>query len=232
MHVHLPKPLHGWRAFVGEVGIVVFGVLIALAFGQLAQSVDNRVAAAQARDAIRAEVRENLWWLELRGKYEPCIGRMVADLRGVLDRVREGQATPLITNVDFPVHSKITSLRWNANAQAGRASLFSEQELRVLGNMYFTTDEFRDSQEREATVWSKIAFVEGLKHFSPIDVHDLGALLAEARYRDFRAKLDIERGRQWAARLHLTAANPNSVEQVALSEQPDCPSLTGPRSAA
>jgi hypothetical protein len=231
MHIHLPKPLHGWREFAGEVGIIVFGVLIALAFGQLAQSVDNRVAAAQARDAIRAEVRENLWWLELRAKYEPCIGRMAADLRVVLDRARDGQATPMITNVDFPIHSKITSLRWKANAQAGRASLFSEEELRVLGNMYFTTDEFRDSQEQEATVWSKIAFVEGLKHFSPMDVHDLGVLLAEARYRDFRAKLDIERGRQWAARLHLTAVNPNSVEQMALSEQPECPSLTGPPSA-
>jgi hypothetical protein len=231
MHVHLPKPLHGWRAFVGEVGIIVFGVLIALAFGQLAQSVDNRVAAAQAREAIRAEVRENLWWLELRGKYEPCIDRMAADLRVVLDRARDGQASPVITNVDFPVHSKITSLRWNANAQAGRASLFSEDELRLLGNMYFTTDEFRDSQEQEATVWSKMAFVEGLKHFSPMDIHDLAVLLAEARYRDFRAKLDIRRGRQWAARLHLTAANPNSVEQVALSERPDCPSLTDPPSA-
>jgi hypothetical protein len=30
MHVHLPKPLHGWRAFAGEVGIIVLGVLIAL----------------------------------------------------------------------------------------------------------------------------------------------------------------------------------------------------------
>ena len=30
MHIHLPKPLHGWRAFVGEVGIIVLGVLIAL----------------------------------------------------------------------------------------------------------------------------------------------------------------------------------------------------------
>jgi hypothetical protein len=28
MHFHLPKPLHGWRAFAGEVGIIVVGVLI------------------------------------------------------------------------------------------------------------------------------------------------------------------------------------------------------------
>ena len=37
MHVHLPKPLHGWRAFVGEVGIIVIGVLIALAAEQVAE---------------------------------------------------------------------------------------------------------------------------------------------------------------------------------------------------
>ena len=30
MHIHLPKPLHGWRVFVGEVAIIVLGVLIAL----------------------------------------------------------------------------------------------------------------------------------------------------------------------------------------------------------
>jgi hypothetical protein len=27
---HLPKPLHGWRQFAGEVGIIVIGVLIGL----------------------------------------------------------------------------------------------------------------------------------------------------------------------------------------------------------
>jgi hypothetical protein len=206
----------------------VLGVLIALAFGQLAQSVHDRIAAAQARDAIRAEVRENLWWLEIRENYELCIDRMINQLGSVLDRTRAGEPTPLITKVDFPVHSKMTSLRWNANAQAGRASLFSEQELRILGNMYFTTDEYRDSQEQEEAVWARIGFVGGLRHFTPIDVHDLGVLLSEARYRDSWARLDVERAHQWAARLHLTAANPDSVEKIRLSGLPDCPSLTGP----
>jgi hypothetical protein len=32
MHFHLPKPLHGWREFAGEVGIIVIGVLIALSW--------------------------------------------------------------------------------------------------------------------------------------------------------------------------------------------------------
>ena len=37
MHVHLPKPLRGWREFIGEVGIIVIGVLIALAADQIAE---------------------------------------------------------------------------------------------------------------------------------------------------------------------------------------------------
>jgi hypothetical protein len=24
-HFHVPKPLHGWREFIGEVGIIVIG---------------------------------------------------------------------------------------------------------------------------------------------------------------------------------------------------------------
>jgi type IV secretory pathway VirB2 component (pilin) len=36
MDFHLPKPL-GWREFVGEVGIIVLGVLIALGAGQVVE---------------------------------------------------------------------------------------------------------------------------------------------------------------------------------------------------
>jgi hypothetical protein len=42
MRVHLPKPLHGWRAFVGEVGVIVLGVLIALGAEQMVQDFQLR----------------------------------------------------------------------------------------------------------------------------------------------------------------------------------------------
>jgi hypothetical protein len=226
MHFHLPKPLHGWREFAGEVGIIVAGVLIALAFEQVVQSIHDRSVADQARDAIRAEVGENLWWLEFRDSYEPCIDGMLAELGEVLARARAGQPTPLITNVHFPVYAKITSLRWNANAEAGRTSLFSGNEQRLLGNMYFTTEDFRASQDQEETAWARMGFVEGLTHFTPADVHELSVLLAEARYRNLRAKLTIERGSQWASKLHLVAANPNSVENYRLAAKRICKPLS------
>jgi len=59
MYVKLPEPLHGWRAFVGEVGIIVFGVLIALAFGQLVDAWQWRDKVSHAEAAMRLELAED-----------------------------------------------------------------------------------------------------------------------------------------------------------------------------
>jgi hypothetical protein len=59
MHVHLPKPLHGWRAFIGEVGIIVLGVLIALGAEQVAEHVHEQAQLKEAEDAMVAELRDD-----------------------------------------------------------------------------------------------------------------------------------------------------------------------------
>ena len=56
MHFHLPKPLHGWREFAGEVGIIVLGVMIALGAGQLVEAAHQKQEGVQADDAIRNEL--------------------------------------------------------------------------------------------------------------------------------------------------------------------------------
>jgi hypothetical protein len=50
MHFHVPKPLHGWRQFIGEVAIIFLGVLIALGAEQAVQSIEwrDKVGAAVA----------------------------------------------------------------------------------------------------------------------------------------------------------------------------------------
>ncbi|MBS0273826.1 MAG: hypothetical protein JSR55_05370 [Proteobacteria bacterium] len=59
MHVHLPKPLHGWREFAGEVGIIVVGVLIALAAEQLVDAWQWREKTGHAEDAMRIELADD-----------------------------------------------------------------------------------------------------------------------------------------------------------------------------
>ncbi|MGD0193105.1 MAG: hypothetical protein ABSD74_20400 [Rhizomicrobium sp.] len=227
MHIHLPKPLHGWRAFVGEISVIVLGVLIALALEQLVETFHENRIADEARDAVKAEVRENLWWLKQREDREPCIRRRLTELDDLLARARRGDPIPLVQHVGLVGLFKITTLRWQANAQAGRTSLFSGDEQRMLGNMYFTTDQFWQAQAQEEITWSKMRFIQGLRQFTPPDVHDFSILLAEARYENWVVLLTLYRAHQWAERLHLNAANP-SLFEIALkpSEVQICQPLT------
>jgi hypothetical protein len=59
MHFHLPKPLHGWRAFAGEVGVVVLGVLIALTANALVDAWQWRDKVERAEAAMRLELAED-----------------------------------------------------------------------------------------------------------------------------------------------------------------------------
>lgn len=84
MHVHLPKPLHGWREFAGEVGIIVFGVLIALAADALIERVSwiHKVKLADAN--MRIEIERNRANAAQYETLKPCadrmLDRMTADL--------------------------------------------------------------------------------------------------------------------------------------------------------
>jgi hypothetical protein len=81
MHLHLPKPLHGWRQFVGEVGIIVLGVLIALGAEQIVESIHDRYLAQQAEDQIRGELAYNSAMASERVAIGDCMRASFADLR-------------------------------------------------------------------------------------------------------------------------------------------------------
>jgi hypothetical protein len=81
MHVHLPKPLHGWRAFFGEVGIIVLGVLIALSAEQVVESIHERYLAGEAEDHIRTELAYDSAFAAERVAIGDCLRASFADLR-------------------------------------------------------------------------------------------------------------------------------------------------------
>ena len=56
MRFLVPKPMHGWRAFWGEVGIIVIGVLIALGAQQVAEGWQWRERTGDARVALAHEI--------------------------------------------------------------------------------------------------------------------------------------------------------------------------------
>jgi hypothetical protein len=84
MHFHLPKPLHGWRQFVGEVGIIVIGVLIALSAQQMVENWNWRGEVRDADRRMREEMSYDLANAYERLAIDPCLRPRLGELRDEL----------------------------------------------------------------------------------------------------------------------------------------------------
>jgi len=86
MHFHLPKTLHGWREFIGEVAIIVLGVLIALSAEQV---VDRWQWAAKLRSsegAMRAELlSDDGPQIYHRAAIHDCLQQKLGDIRTAVE---------------------------------------------------------------------------------------------------------------------------------------------------
>lgn len=92
MQFLVPKPLHGWRAFWGEVGVIVLGVLIALGAQQLIEGRNDRTRANDAMAAIRREVADHDFSASEIEIARPCIE---AQLDAIEKRLLDSDQTPL-----------------------------------------------------------------------------------------------------------------------------------------
>ncbi len=119
------RPAKGWRAFAGEVGVIVWGVLIALGAQQAAESVNERREAADTRAAMVAEIEETLAVLELRKTAEPCVDRRLKELRAILDEWGRTGSFTTPRWVAQPPWFVINNLRFDAAQSAGRLALLS-----------------------------------------------------------------------------------------------------------
>jgi hypothetical protein len=228
MEIHKPKAAHTIREFLTEIGTIICGILIALGLEQIAAAIHERKIAGEASESVRAEVRENLFWMERRAMSQACFRKRLDEVGAILANARQGQAFATPRHIVAPIHAKLTSLRWEANSQAGRTSLFTPLEQRYLGNMYYTTEEFRTAQSSEEEAWSKLSAMENLDRLTSYQIDQFGIFTAQARYASQRIDLSITRGRQWAERMHLTAESIDNPGAGAVSWQGVCASISSP----
>jgi hypothetical protein len=194
MHFHLPKPLHGWREFAGEVGIIVVGVLIALAMEQAAESWHERGSARQARDAIRTEIGADLGQIAARASMEGCIERRFSEISAFLDAASSGTVPDPPTWIGRPGITTMDSYRWDAASQAGRVSLFSTAEQSQYSDFYAEIKAIGEQEAREQDLWAQLRSLEGQHHVSGITAETMRSVLSQARYADWSIRLFFREG--------------------------------------
>jgi hypothetical protein len=139
MHIHVPKPLHGWRAFVGEVGIIVIGVLIALGAEQVVETLHWKSETAKLRESLHGEIQDDQASAAYRVMISACIRQRIARLDDKLaqpgtawradptqgDSDRRWSALPVAFTVPWEFY---TSGHWQTALASGALTHMPESE--------------------------------------------------------------------------------------------------------
>jgi len=140
MHFRLPKPLHGWREFAGEVGIIVLGVLIALGAEQAVSTIHSRQDAGDLRSALNSELADDrARWDQMRSQ-DVCARRRLDALDHWLATARAGARNDDGYGV---VISNIHSSAWDiAKSDSAIAHIPLDERL-SYASLYATLDNWR-----------------------------------------------------------------------------------------
>ena len=182
MHFHLPKPLHGWREFVGEVGIIVLGVLIALGAEQVVEKIHERSQIGELQRALRAELADSrARWEDMRAE-DDCGSKRLDALERWL---ATASATSRLPNAFNPMLWNMHSSAWDLAKTSPAANSIPLRERLVYASLYDAIDNWRSYLDEERN-----------------NAVQLNALLATADQPEHRreAALRIDVARQYIRR--------------------------------
>lgn len=138
MHVHPPKPLHGWKEFANEIFVIVVGVLIALGFEQVVEQLHWRHEVADARETLHAEVAQNLAMMKLTYDNVACQDANLAELQR---RVAAGDVAgvhdllELMPKINNRISTLLTS-SWDLANNSGLLAHMPPAEKQALAYAY------------------------------------------------------------------------------------------------
>ena len=160
MGVHLPKPLHGWRAFAGEVGVVLLGVLLALGAQQIVSDWQWRSDVRDADRRLSAELSADVALAYDRFAIDPCLRPRLAELRDQLMNVgptwpgsRVELANDLFKSGFPPVYRTpgrpLAQASWQNAQTSGVIGHFHADRAQQLGGLFDTVALIKQAQSEE-----------------------------------------------------------------------------------
>ena len=201
MRVQVPKPLHGWREFAGEVGIIVLGVIIALALGQAVQAWQWHEDVKTARASIHREMAFDLAFFADRLRIAKCVDRHLADAEQRIEAVSSsGETPPSNANLESPGRLILVG-DYEAQEAADNLVHFPSAELSALGAFYDQARFMSEWTENEDTAWNELELLSnGGTKLGAFDVamlrRDLQIAKNYERLTEINARRQIKRGRE------------------------------------
>lgn len=216
MHFHLPKPLHGWREFAGEVGIIVLGVLIALGAEQVVETLHWRSEVADARRALDREVAYNLGAIAKRQEEGPCIDRRLREIKELLTVASSGVAPEPRPPLGQPQLFRPRTNAWQA-AMAGQVAERMPLATRVgYAQLYDGFQWYAQKAADETDAWSVLGELDDPGRLSSADLANVRQARSRAQVAADKMNANLPR---FIAAATAFGIEPSAVEETQLTAE-------------
>ena len=183
MHVHLPKPLHGWRAFAGEVGIIVIGVLIALGAQQVVETINGNSQVREFRGAVDDELAYDLGSYKQRLLLSPCVQARLVELDHVIASDRAGHPIRMHGLSHWPVSFSLRTSVWTGRTGDVEARMPLQTRL-AYAKIYDDLANFDVHRVDERNAWMELGEFDDATNLSTADLMRLRGLVSKLRWID------------------------------------------------
>ena len=212
-----------WRSFLFELVIVVLGVLIALALGDLAEDLRWKQAVGLARKSLAAEMAYNNSFFQDRLAAASCLERRIDTVAALIEEVDRTHRIDRVKGVALLPGRRLEDSQWQSERASGVLTHFPRQELTKLGRYYVQLGDFHNWIADESNAWISLGVLEnGPKRFSDFDIALLRRDVERARRLEYLVKLNARRQLEVSRELGVIAgpANPSWKDRV-------CPPFRG-----
>jgi hypothetical protein len=215
MQLRIPRPLNGWRQFGGEVGIIVVGVLLALAAQEFVEDRRWRSQVTEARVSLDSQLAESMFASQERIALHACMAKKL----DFLDQVIAGERPA--TNLEI----RLGALRlwgtsaWDSATASGAVAHMPADIRNTYANLFGFTAAVREINRREFETVNDLSTLERHPVLTDISRDRLARDVATLRALSAILKLG---GEQWldnAKPLGLKLSEADAADAKAAMEE-------------
>ena len=235
MRFNFPRPLHGWRAFIGEVGVVVFGVLLALAGAQLVDTLQWRTKVQRAEQSMRLELgRDDGAYAYGRIAVARCLDQRINRIFHGAGRAPTAELSAWIDDYAPPIRLW-DSEAWKAVLASDVGSHIGAEDLIGWSASYRLIPAMSEANQREGEVTTELkASLPASGNPSPTDLQSVrrnAALLSVLNSKMFVwSSLLLSRMNKEGARVPLATAQ--TLRREARESYGSCMQVPNPNAPA
>ena len=149
MDIHRPKPFHGVREFLKEYGIIVLGVLTALALEQSVEWLHTRSEVKETREALKTEISRNSAIALYSSAEDKCL------FKASQNWVAWAKGGPR-PGVVYPHLQNLQSAIWDLS-KTGAVTHMPLKERAVLARYYSVVEQFNQNRVIQRQISVSIA---------------------------------------------------------------------------